>query len=123
MLENGKKNRKKKVCYKCLKPVTANTRKCLYCGNVFKSTRRFLFDKIKGIFDIQRVYSPNQISAYQNEKPFFTPDDVDRLFIDRNFKILIYMVLSDLNYLDESSLIDLGETLVAIEKINHQPSF
>ena len=33
------------------------------------------------------------------------------------------MVLSDLNYLYESSVIELGETLSAIDKINHQPSF
>lgn len=118
MFETINYRSREKRCHQCFAYVRSNSRKCRYCGFVFKSTGKFIFDTIKQVLKIEKAYSPNNAQKARREQIFFTAREVEYLFDSRHYQILMYLVLNDINFLDESSLIELGETLSAMETPN-----
>ena len=117
MSNNRKREKsKEKRCQQCFAYVPFQLRKCKFCGYKFKSTGKFLLDKIKSVLRINSVYSLQKTSAHGTYKTFFTLAEVDQLSEMSNIKVILYFILSDLSYMDEISLIELGKTLSAVNE-------
>ena len=104
---------RERCCQSCFAYVNANSRKCKYCGFKLKSTTDFLFDKIKQVLRIDRGYSVIKSKKQNVRKQLFTHQEIDNLLEMDRLSILMYLILSDLNFLDETSLIELGNTLMS----------
>ncbi len=107
---------KSKCCQQCFAYVQSGSRKCRYCGYIFKSPGKYLLDKIKQAFNINRVYYVDKSEKYGAETALFTTQEVDSLLEMKSLKILMYMVMSDINFLDETSLIELGKTMGVVRE-------
>ena len=114
----GKKRHKRHgiKCPQCFAYVRADSRKCKFCGYTFKSTGKYLVDKIKHALRIDRAFSISREKSHRENQIFFTPKDIEKLTRFDNFHILMFMRLDDISLLDEMALIELGETIMSMNK-------
>jgi len=117
MFEVISHGRREKCCQQCFAYVRLNSRKCRHCGFVFKSAGKYLFDTIKNVLRIEHAHSIDKTQKHHREQIFFTAREVEYMFDTHHYQILMYLVLSDVNFLDEAALIELGETIVAMHDI------
>ena len=115
---NRTTRKREKCCRKCFAYVSHTARKCEFCGYVFKSPGKYLFDKIARIFKTNIVHSVKKSKGYSPKDNFFSRQEIEFLLEMDNCKILMYLILSDMNFLDETSLVELGETFMAVGKID-----
>lgn len=123
----GKRKHKarEKCCRQCFAYIRADSRKCKYCGCIYKSRSQYLADKLRRAFGIARALRIDRAFPLEREKPnangadsqkFFTRAEIEKLTRLDNFHILMFMSLDDIALLDEMALIDLGETLIRMQK-------
>ena len=108
-MKSSKKRERR--CDQCFAYTRADSRKCKFCGFKFKSSGEYLFDKIKQILNIDKVYSVDKVETQSVHRNFFTTEEIENLLEMKNLKIEMFLVLDDLAFLDETSLIQLGKTL------------
>lgn len=114
-----KKSRvREKSCLRCFAFIRADSRKCKFCGYIYKSSGKYLAEKFLHALRIDRVFSVSngngKTSAH--DQKFFTPGEIEKLTSFKNARILMFMNLDDVNLLDETALILLGETLISLNK-------
>ena len=109
-----RKGKRERSCRQCFAYITYDARKCRYCGYKYKSSGKYLFDKIKQALRIDRVYSVNKTEKHGRQKRIFTPQEIENMLKPDNFRILMFLVLDDISFLDETALIELGETLTTM---------
>jgi hypothetical protein len=104
---------RERCCRRCYAYFPSDARKCPFCGYKYKSGGRYLLDKIKHALKIDHAFAVQKTKTRGNrqQQTLFTNQDVENLFNGKKFKILMYLVLDDVAFLDETSLIELGETL------------
>ncbi|HEX8370279.1 MAG TPA: zinc ribbon domain-containing protein [Pyrinomonadaceae bacterium] len=114
----GKKKhrRHQKECPQCFAYISADSRKCKFCGYTFKSPGKYWVDKIKQVLKIDRAFSVSREKAHQETQNFFTPREIEKLTRLSDFQILMFLRLDDISLLDEMALIELGETLMMLNK-------
>ena len=98
-------------CRQCFAYVPADSRKCKFCGFKFKSPGKYLIDKIKQVLNIEKAYSVGKAKNADARNGLFTTEEIENLLKLKNLKIQMFLVLDDLAFLDEMSLIELGKTL------------
>jgi hypothetical protein len=112
-----KRHRRHKIaCPQCFAYIRADSRKCEFCGYTFKSPGKYWVDKIKHALKIDRAFSVSTDKARQETKNFFTRREIEALTRFENFHILMLVRLDDISLLDEMALIELGETLMQMNK-------
>ena len=112
---------REKSCLRCFAYIHTDSRKCKFCGYVFKSSGRYLVDKFMRAFGINAVnsspaISTNKISPIDNNHEFFTSTEIEQLTSFKDSQILMFMNLDDNTLLDETALIQLGETIISLNK-------
>lgn len=113
----NKKHRKfEKCCDNCFTYIPHNARKCRFCGYRYKSVGKFIFDKLKKAFRVEEVYAVKKSTKNSRRQTLFTSREIDNLLAAKNFRILMYLVLDDIAFLDETALIELGQTLSMIDE-------
>lgn len=100
-----------KSCRRCFAYIAADARKCKFCGYKYKSSGRYLLDRIRKALHIDRVFSVAKVKTRDERQNFFTAQEIENLLKLEDLKIQMYLILDDLALLDETSLIELGETL------------
>lgn len=109
-----RKGKRERSCRQCFAYISYDARKCRYCGFKYKSSGKYLFDKIKQVLNIDRVYSLNKVEKHSRRPNLFAPQEIENMLKPDNFRILMFLVLDDIAFLDETALIELGETLMKI---------
>lgn len=112
----SKSKKRVRSCRQCYAYIAFDSRKCEFCGYKYKSSGRYIFDKIKKAFNIEKVYSVQKAATSSSGITFFSPREIDTMLDQKNYQILMYLVLDDVAYLDETSLIELGRTLLSIDE-------
>lgn len=114
----GKKKhrRHKKECPQCFAYISADSRKCKFCGYTFKSSGKYWVDKIKHALRIDRAFSVSREKSQKVTQNFFTRGEIEKLTRFENIHILMMVKLDDISLLDEMALIELGETLMSMNK-------
>ncbi len=105
-----RKGKRERSCRQCFAYISYDARKCQFCGYKYKSPGKYLFDKIKQVLRIERVYSLNKAEKHGGRR-IFTPQEIENMLKPDNFRILMFLVLDDISFLDETALIELGEAL------------
>lgn len=112
--------RKRKICCRqCFAFIPFDSRKCEFCGCKYKSPGKYLFDKIKHALKIHKVYSLDKSKTADKDERrenFFTAGEIEVLLDPGKFRILMYLILDEIAFVDETSLIQLGETLSLISE-------
>jgi tRNA G26 N,N-dimethylase Trm1 len=112
-----KRHRRHKIpCPQCFAYIRADSRKCQFCGYTFKSAGKYWVDKIKHVLKIDRAFSVSREKSHRETQNFFTPREIEKLTRLENLHILMFMRLDDISLLDEMALIELGETLIMMNK-------
>ena len=106
-----KNNRRERCCRGCFAYIPYDSRKCKFCGYKYKSSGKYLFDKIKQALKIDRAYTVNKVKTRDVQDSLFTLQEIEYLLKMENLKIQMFLVLDDLAFLDEMALIELGDTL------------
>lgn len=123
LFERKKLYVREKSCLRCFAYIHTDSRKCKFCGYVFKSSGRYLVDKFLHAFRLKRVYSSPSISdnetpSIDNNHEFFTPTEIEQLSSFEDSQILMFMNLDDITLLDETALIQLGETIIDLNELS-----
>jgi hypothetical protein len=105
-----------KECPQCFAYISADSRKCKFCSYTFKSPGKYWVDKIRHVLRIDRAFSVSREKTRRETKNFFTRREIESLTRFDNLHILMFMRLDDISLLDEMSLIELGETLMQMNK-------
>ncbi|HEX9959582.1 MAG TPA: hypothetical protein VGB00_01450, partial [Pyrinomonadaceae bacterium] len=103
-------------CPQCFAYINADSRKCKFCSYTFKSAGKYWADKIKHVLRIDRAFSVSREKAHKETKNFFTRREIEALTRFDSFHILMLVRLDDISLLDEMALIELGETLMQMNK-------
>lgn len=112
-----------KSCLRCYAYIKVSSRKCKFCGYVYKSSGRYIVDKLLNALRINRDLSAAVPPFAENIKTdtiiednhkFFTPAEIENLAAFEDTRILMFMNLDDLALLDETALIQLGETIIGL---------
>jgi uncharacterized Rmd1/YagE family protein len=113
-----KKRRKRHhmECPRCFAYIRADSRKCKHCAYTFKSAGKYLVDKIKQALKIDRAFSISREKTRSAAQNFFTRKEIESLTRFDNVHILMLMKLDDISLLDEMALIELGETIMSMNK-------
>ncbi len=111
-----KTKRRERRCFKCFAYIRADSRKCKFCGYKYKSSGKYLLDKIKQVFGVDKVYSVDKIKTRDARASLFTPQEIEYLLKMKHLKVEMFLVLDDLAFLDETSLIQLGRTLSGLSE-------
>ncbi|MDQ3797947.1 MAG: hypothetical protein M3384_00715 [Acidobacteriota bacterium] len=118
-----KKHRKHQIgCPRCFAYIRADSRKCKYCAYIFKTPGKYWVDKIKHVLKIDRAFSiggnsnGNREKSHRQAQIFFTSGEIETLTRFDSLHILMFMQLDDISLLDETALIELGETLMMMNK-------
>ncbi|MCY7375495.1 MAG: hypothetical protein LH472_05935 [Pyrinomonadaceae bacterium] len=106
-----KTRRRERCCRGCFAFIPFDSRKCQFCGYKYKSSGKYLFDKIKQALKTDRAYTVNKVKTRDAQHSLFTLQEIEYLLKMENRKIQMFLVLDDLAFLDEMALIELGETL------------
>ncbi|HEX8249771.1 MAG TPA: hypothetical protein VF599_16450 [Pyrinomonadaceae bacterium] len=114
----GKKKHRvrEKSCRQCFAYIPADSRKCKFCGYTLKSSGKYLADKIKKVLRIDRAFSISREKPQPETQNFFTAPEIEKLARLNDFHILMFLRLDDISLLDEMALIELGETLMMLNK-------
>lgn len=107
-----------KSCCQCFAYIRADSRKCKFCGYIYKSRSQYLADKLRHVLRIDRAFPlvKEKTSAAEESRKFFTLAEIEKLTRLDNLQILMFMSLDDIALLDEMTLIELGETLTKMHK-------
>jgi hypothetical protein len=112
-----KRHRRHKIgCPQCFAYISPDSRKCKFCGYTFKSPGKYWVDKIKHVLKIDRAFSVSREKAHKETQNFFSRREIEALTRFENFHILMLVRLDDISLLDEMALIELGETLMQLNK-------
>lgn len=112
----SRKIKRERCCRKCFAYIPFDSRKCEFCGYKYKSPGKYLLDKIAHALKIDRAYSMEKVKKHGRKTGFFTAQEIDAMLNAKKFQILMYLVLDDIAFLDETSLIELGEMLTVMYK-------
>jgi len=114
---NAAKNIKssKKSCPECSASAAGKAKVCKSCGYEFKTVGRYLFDKITHILQIDRVFEIGKQKTLNPKECFFTTPEIDKLLKMKQIKILMFMNLDNMDLVNETSLIELGEMLTQMD--------
>lgn len=114
---NAAKNIKssKKSCPECFASAAGKAKVCKSCGYEFKTVSRHLFDKIKNILRIDRVFEIGKQKSLNSKECFFTTPEIEKLLKMKQIKILMFMNLDNMDLINETSLIELGEMLTQMD--------
>jgi len=120
LMSLGKRNHRTRVkcCCHCFAYIRGDSRKCKFCGYIYKSRSQYLGDKLRRVLRIDRVFPlvKEKTSAAAESQKFFTRAEIEMLTRLDSFYILMFMSLDDIALLDEMTLIELGETLTKMHK-------
>ncbi|HEX8736603.1 MAG TPA: hypothetical protein VF721_14830 [Pyrinomonadaceae bacterium] len=75
-----------------------------------------MVDKIKQALKIDRAFSISREKTRSAAQNFFTRKEIESLTRFDNVHILMLMKLDDISLLDEMALIELGETIMSMNK-------
>lgn len=113
----GKRKHRKQIgCPACFAYIRADSRKCKFCGYIFKTPGKYWVDKIKHVLKIERAFSVSREKSHRRSQIFFTSGEIEKLTKFDSLHILMFMQLDDISLLDETALIELGETLMMMNR-------
>lgn len=102
----------KKSCPECFASVAGKAKVCKSCGYAFKTIGQNFIDKIKHILRIDRAFEVNKQKTFNPKECFFTPSEIEKLLKMKQLRILMFMNLDNMDFINETSLIELGEMLI-----------
>ncbi len=114
-------NKKKKVkyrekkCQQCFAYVSSASKKCKFCGYRFESSGSYLVGKIKQALQIDRAFKIVTAKNQKEPERFFTLQEIEYLVQPDNIKILMFLTLDNINLLDETALLELGNMLTKMD--------
>ena len=107
---------RERCCHRCFAYIRADSRKCEFCGYTYKSPTQYWADKLRRALHIDRAFAVGKEKTDGDASKFFTRAEIEELTRLNNFQILMFMSLDDITMLDEMALIELGETLMSMNK-------
>jgi hypothetical protein len=107
---------REKSCCRCFAYIRADSRKCEFCGYIYKSPGKYIVDKLKQALQINRVFAVSKEKTNGKAQKFFSHEEIEKITKFDDFHILMFLSLDDINLLDEMALIELGETLIRLNK-------
>ena len=107
-----------KKCLRCFNYNSPKSGKCKFCGNKFKSSKKWsLVEKVKQALRIDRGFAMPQTKTPKDNGEFFTKSEIEALLTFNHMTIPMFLTLDDINILNESALLELGEMLTEINKV------
>ena len=101
----------KKSCPECSASAAGKAKVCKSCGYEFKTAGRYLIDRITQILRIDRVFEISKQKTLNPKECFFTASEIEKILKMKQIKILMFMNLDNMEFINETSLIELGEML------------
>jgi hypothetical protein len=117
-MANGKRKHRarQKSCRNCFAYIRTDSRKCKYCGYIYKSQSQYWTDKLVRALRIDRAFPILKEKTNGETEKFFSGPEIEKLMRLDNVYILMFMSLDDISLLDEMTLIELGETLTKMHR-------
>jgi len=106
-----------KKCLRCFNYNSPKSGKCKFCGNKLTSKKWSLVDKVKQALRIDRGFAMPEAKILKGNGEFFTKSEIETLLTFNNMTIPMFLTLDDINILNESALLELGQMLTEMNRV------